>query len=80
MLALPDPRRSLLAAQIVYTLKQVGGVKGVVIKVNQQPFRVPGIDPNNPVIAVEAILETWTPSRWWPVSRSTRSKVGQSRR
>ena len=30
------PPRSL------YTLKQVGGVKGVVIKVNQQPYRVPG--------------------------------------
>ncbi len=40
VLALPDPQRSLLAAQIVYTLKQVGGVKGVAIKVNQQPYRV----------------------------------------
>jgi hypothetical protein len=55
VLALPDPQRSLLAAQIVYTLKQVGGVKGVVIKVNQQPYRLPGIDPNSPVISVDTI-------------------------
>src|SRR4029453_3158568 len=55
VLALPDPQRSLLAAQIVYTLRQVGGVKGVVIKVNQQPYRVPGIDPNSPVISVDTI-------------------------
>ena len=32
VLALPDPQRTSLAAQIVYTLRQVGGVKGVLIK------------------------------------------------
>jgi Lipoprotein LpqB beta-propeller domain/Sporulation and spore germination len=53
--ALPDPQRSLLAAQIVYTLKQVGGVRGVMIKVNQQPYRVPGADPNSFTISVDAI-------------------------
>jgi hypothetical protein len=55
VLALPDPQRGLLAAQIVYTLKQVGGVKGVVVRVNQQPFRVPGSDPNSFTISVDAI-------------------------
>jgi hypothetical protein len=55
VLALQDPQRSLLAAQIVYTLKQVGGVKGVVIKVNQQPYRVPGSDPSSLAISVDAI-------------------------
>jgi hypothetical protein len=55
VLALPDPQRSLLAAQIVYTLRQVGGVKGVVIKVNQQPYRVPGSDPTSLTISVDAI-------------------------
>src|SRR4249919_1179155 len=55
VLALPDPQRSLLAAQIAYTLKQAGGVRGVAIKVNQQPYRVPGSDPNNPVVSVESI-------------------------
>jgi len=55
VLALPDPQRGLLAAQIVYTLKQVSGVKGVSIKVNQQPYRVPGADPNSLVVSVDAI-------------------------
>jgi hypothetical protein len=55
VLGLQDPQRSLLAAQIVYTLKQVGGVKGVVIKVNQQPYRVPGSDPRSLSISVDAI-------------------------
>jgi hypothetical protein len=53
--ALPDAQRSLLAAQIAFTVKQVGGVKGVVIKVNQQPYRVPGADPNSQVISVDTI-------------------------
>ncbi len=55
VLALPDPKRSLLAAQIVYTLKQIGGVKRVLIKANQQPYRVPGSDPNTLAISVDAI-------------------------
>ncbi len=55
ILALPDAQRGLLAAQIAFTLKQVGGVKGVVIKVNQQPYRVPGADPNSQVVSVDAI-------------------------
>jgi hypothetical protein len=55
VLALPDPQRSLLAAQIVYTLRQAGGVKGVVIKVNEQPYRVPGSDPTSLTISLDAI-------------------------
>ncbi|HEX6759188.1 MAG TPA: LpqB family beta-propeller domain-containing protein [Propionibacteriaceae bacterium] len=61
VLALPDPQRSLLAAQIVYTLKQVGGVKGVLIKVNQQPYRVPGSDPKSLMISVDAIPQEMDP-------------------
>jgi hypothetical protein len=59
--SLPDLQRSLLAAQIVYTLRQVGGVKGVLIKVNQQPYRVPGSDPNSLVISVDAIPQAMDP-------------------
>jgi hypothetical protein len=55
ILALPDAQRGLLAAQIAFTLKQVAGVKGVVIKVNQQPYRIPGADPNSQVISVDSI-------------------------
>jgi hypothetical protein len=55
VLDLPESERSLLAAQILYTLRQVGGVKGVVIRVNQQPVRVPGADPNSQVISVDGL-------------------------
>ena len=54
VLALPDPQRSLMAAQIVYTLKQAAGVKGVLITVNQQRYRVPDSDPTSMVIAIDA--------------------------
>ena len=60
VLALADPQRSLLAAQIVYTLKQVGGLKGVLIKVNQQPYRVQD-DPNSLVISVDAFSREMDP-------------------
>jgi hypothetical protein len=55
VLVLPDPQRSLLAAQIVYTLRQVGGVRGVLIKVNEQPYRVQGSDPTSLTISIDAI-------------------------
>jgi len=61
VLTLPDPQRTLLAAQIVYTLRQVGGVKGVLIKVNQQPYRVPGADPQSLMIAVDSIPQVMDP-------------------
>jgi hypothetical protein len=61
VLALPDRQRSLLAAQIVYTLRQVGGVKGVLIKVNEQPYRVPGSDSNSMVISIDAIPQDMDP-------------------
>jgi hypothetical protein len=44
VLAVPEARRSLLAGQIVYTLKQAVGVKGVRITVNQERYQVPGTD------------------------------------
>jgi hypothetical protein len=61
VLALPDGQRSLLAAQIVYTLRQVGGVKGVLIKVNEQPYRVPGSDSNSMVLSIDAIPQDMDP-------------------
>ena len=62
MLTLTDARRSLVAAQIVYTLKQSGiGIKGVVIRVNQQTLRVPEADPNSQVISVDAIPREMEP-------------------
>jgi hypothetical protein len=61
VLRLPDQQRSLLAAQIVYTLRQIGGIKGVLIKVNQQPYRVPGSDPDSSVISIDAIPQDMDP-------------------
>ena len=46
ILSLPDLQRSLMAAQMVYTLRQVPTVKGLLITVNKQKFRVPGADPS----------------------------------
>ena len=54
VLTLPDSLRSLMAAQIVFTLKQAPGVKGVLITVNQQRYRVLESDPASLVIAVDA--------------------------
>jgi hypothetical protein len=61
VLTLSDPQRSLMAAQIVYTLKQAPGVKGVLITVNQQPFRVLESDPVSMVIAVDAFARDIDP-------------------
>ncbi len=61
ILALSDTQRSLMAAQVVYTLKQVVGVKGVLFTVNQQPFRVPESDPTSLAVSVDAILPELDP-------------------
>ena len=55
VLAVPEARRSLLAAQIVYTLKQAVGVKAVRITVNQERYRVPGSDDTTLAVGVEDI-------------------------
>ncbi len=61
VLALPDARRSLLAAQIVYTLKQAVGVEGVVIRVNQEGYRVPESDESTLAVGVEDIPTSLEP-------------------
>ena len=66
VLGLPDARRSLLAAQIVYTLKQAVGVEGVVIRVNQEGYRVPESDESTLAVGVEDI-----PASLEPVPLST---------
>lgn len=54
VLELSDPQRTQMAAQIVYTLRQVSGVKGVLITVNSKKFRVPEADPTSLVIPLDA--------------------------
>lgn len=61
VLALDDPARSLLGAQVVYTLQQVSGVRGVQITVNQQKFRVPEADPTSLVLTTDAFSKSIEP-------------------
>jgi len=61
VLSLPDAQRSLLAAQIVYTLKDALAVRGVAITVNQQGFRVPESDPTTLVVPTTAISSQLDP-------------------
>ncbi len=61
VLSLPDAQRSLLAAQVVYTLKEALAVRGVLITVNQQGFRVPESDPTTLVVPVGAISSQLDP-------------------
>jgi hypothetical protein len=61
LLALSEPKRTLLAAQIVYTLKQAGGVRSVLITVNGQPYQVPESDRNGLAVPVEAVPQALEP-------------------
>ena len=61
VLTLPDTQRSLLAAQIVYTLKEAVAVRGVAFTVNQQGFRVPESDPSTLVVPISAISSQLDP-------------------
>ena len=44
VLSLNDGQRTLMAAQVLYTL-QATGIQGVMFTVNQQPYAIPGADP-----------------------------------
>ena len=62
VLALPDTQRSLLAAQIVYTLKEAVAIQGVALSVNQQGFRVPESDPTTMVVPITGISTQLDPA------------------
>lgn len=59
--SLSDERRTLLAAQVAFTLKQVVGIKGVLFTVDQKPFPVPGGDPTSQVVSVNAVATDLDP-------------------
>lgn len=59
--SLPDASRALLAAQVVYTLKQVTGVKGVLLQVGSSPLRVPQSDDATLVVPVDRISTSLDP-------------------
>jgi hypothetical protein len=58
---LPNQERSLLAAQLVYTLKQVIGVKKVLLEVDSLPFGVPESEPNGLAVPVEGTFRDLDP-------------------
>lgn len=55
VLAMSEAQRTQMAAQVVYTLKQLVGIKGVKFSVNQKSFGVPESDPATLVVPVTAI-------------------------
>lgn len=57
VLQLGDEQRSLLAAQVVYTLKQAAGVKAVKFTVAQQPLVIPEADTTSFAVAVDSYRE-----------------------
>lgn len=58
---LPPRERSLLAAQLVFTLKQVIGIKKVRLEVDSLPFGVPESEPNGLAVPVEGTFRDLDP-------------------
>jgi hypothetical protein len=58
---MPDPERTLLAAQLVYTLKQVIGVKKVLLLADSRPFRVRESDQDDLAVPVDEVFDDAAP-------------------
>ena len=55
VLQLDDQQRAAMAAQVIYTLREAVGIKGVLFTVNQQPLSVPGGDKVSFVVPADTI-------------------------
>jgi hypothetical protein len=55
VMQLDDQQRLMMAAQVMYTLREALGIRGVLFTVNQQPLPVPGGDPVSFVVPADAI-------------------------
>jgi hypothetical protein len=55
VMELNDQQRLLMAAQVIYTLREAVGVKGVLFTVDQQPLRVPGGDDTTFVVSADSV-------------------------
>lgn len=53
VLSLNDGQRTLMAAQVLYTLEPIG-VQGVIFTVDQQPYAIPGADPTTFEVSLDA--------------------------
>jgi hypothetical protein len=60
VLGLNDGQRTLLAAQVLYTL-QPTGIQGVTFTVNQQPYAIPGADPGTNEVTLDARFAAFDP-------------------
>ena len=60
VLSLNEGQRTLLAAQVLYTL-QPTGIQGVVFTVNQQPYVIPGADPDTFEVTLDARYRVFDP-------------------
>lgn len=69
LLQTTDPERARLAAQLVYTLQQVTGVKRVLLQVDGQPFRVPQSEPGDLSVPVEKISSELSPIPFAPAEQ-----------
>lgn len=69
LLRATDPERARLAAQLVYTLQQVTGVKKVLLQVAGQPFRVPQSDPSDLAVPLANISNDLNPVPFVPAEQ-----------
>jgi hypothetical protein len=69
LLQTTDAARSLLAAQLVYTLQQVTGVTKVLLQVNNQPFRVPQSETGDLAVPLENISAELNPVPFVPAEQ-----------
>ena len=60
MLSLNDGQRTLMAAQVLYTLRPTG-IQGVTFSVNQQPYAIPGADPGTFVVTLDSRFQSFDP-------------------
>ena len=60
VLSLNDGQRTLMAAQVLYTL-QPTGIQGVAFTVDQQPYAIPGADPGTFVVSLDSRFEGFDP-------------------
>ena len=69
LLQTTDAARSLLAAQLVYTLQQVTGVQKVLLQVNNQPFRVPQSEVGDLAVPLENVSADLNPVPFVPAEQ-----------
>ncbi|MDN5761552.1 MAG: LpqB family beta-propeller domain-containing protein [Microlunatus sp.] len=60
VLNLNEGQRTLMAAQVLYTLRPLG-IRGVAFTVDQQPYAIPGADPGTFVVSLDARFQAFDP-------------------